>query len=147
MSLGTGIRLADLIAAICFILALRGLTGPKTARYGNLLGAGGMTLAIAITFATNGLTHFLLIVGAMLIGTVIAVPAARLVKMTAMPQMVAAFNGVGGGAAALIALADLPPAPRRRLPSTRSSRSSWAWSSAAYRSPAAASPSRSSKSS
>ncbi|MGD0442084.1 MAG: NAD(P)(+) transhydrogenase (Re/Si-specific) subunit beta, partial [Acidimicrobiales bacterium] len=96
MSLGTGIRLADLIAAICFIFALRGLTGPKTARYGNLLGAGGMALAIAITFATNGLTHFLLIVGAMLIGAVIAVPAARLVKMTAMPQMVAAFNGVGG---------------------------------------------------
>ena len=46
MSLGTGIRLADLIAAICFILALRGLTGPKTARYGNLLGAGGMALAV-----------------------------------------------------------------------------------------------------
>ncbi len=115
MSLGTGIRLADLIAAICFIFALRGLTGPKTARYGNLLGAGGMALAIAITFATNGLTHFLLIVGAMLIGAVIAVPAARLVKMTAMPQMVAAFNGVGGGAAALIALATFLRAPAGSL--------------------------------
>jgi NAD(P) transhydrogenase subunit beta len=100
VSLGTGIRLADLIAAICFILALRGLTGPKTARYGNLLGAGGMALAVSITFATNGLHHFLLIAIAMLVGTAIAVPAARLVKMTAMPQMVAAFNGVGGGAAA-----------------------------------------------
>jgi len=115
VSLGTGIRLADLIAAICFILALRGLTGPKTARYGNLLGAGGMTLAVAITFATNGLTHFLLIVGAMAIGAVIAVPAARLVKMTAMPQMVAAFNGVGGGAAALIALATFLRAPAGSL--------------------------------
>ncbi|MGO8723032.1 MAG: NAD(P)(+) transhydrogenase (Re/Si-specific) subunit beta, partial [Acidimicrobiales bacterium] len=115
MSLGTGIRLADLIAAICFILALKGLTSPKTARYGNLLGAGGMTLAIAITFATNGLTHFLLIAAAMVIGAVVAVPAARLVKMTAMPQMVAAFNGVGGGAAALIALATFLRAPSGSL--------------------------------
>ena len=115
MSLGTGIRLADLVAAICFIFALRGLTGPKTARYGNLLGASGMALAVGITFATHGLTHFLLIVGAMAIGTVVAVPAARLVKMTAMPQMVAAFNGVGGGAAALIALATFLRAPAGSL--------------------------------
>jgi NAD(P) transhydrogenase subunit beta len=115
VSLGTGIRLADLIAAVCFILALKGLTSPKTARYGNLLGAGGMALAIAITFATNGLTHFLLIAGAMVIGAVVAVPAARLVKMTAMPQMVAAFNGVGGGAAALIALATFLRAPAGSL--------------------------------
>ena len=105
MSLGTGIRLADLVAAICFILALKGLTSPKTARYGNLLGAAGMALAVGFTFATQGLTHFGLIAAAMVIGTAVAVPAARLVKMTAMPQMVAAFNGVGGGAAALIALA------------------------------------------
>ena len=115
MSLGTGIRLGDLIAAICFILALRGLTSPKTARRGNLIGAAGMALAIGITFATNGLTHFLLIVAAMAIGAVVAVPAARLVKMTAMPQMVAAFNGVGGGAAALIALATFLRAPSGSL--------------------------------
>jgi len=115
VSLGTGIRLADLVAAICFILALRGLTGPKTARRGNLIGASGMILAIGITFATNGLTHFLLIAGAMLIGVAIAVPAARLVKMTAMPQMVAAFNGVGGGAAALIALATFLRSPTGSL--------------------------------
>jgi NAD(P) transhydrogenase subunit beta len=115
VSLGTGIRLGDLIAAICFILALRGLTSPKTARRGNLIGAAGMALAIGVTFATNGLTHFLLIVAAMAIGAVVAVPAARLVKMTAMPQMVAAFNGVGGGAAALIALATFLRAPRGSL--------------------------------
>jgi NAD(P) transhydrogenase subunit beta len=115
VSLGTGIRLADLIAAICFILALRGLTGPKTARNGNLLGAAGMLLAIGITFATHDLTHFLLITGAMIIGVAVAVPAARLVKMTAMPQMVAAFNGVGGGAAALIALATFLRAPAGTL--------------------------------
>jgi NAD(P) transhydrogenase subunit beta len=115
VSLGTGIRLADLVAAICFIVALKGLCSPKTARYGNLLGAGGMTLAIAITFATNGLTHFLLIAIAMIIGAAVAVPAARLVKMTAMPQMVAAFNGVGGGAAALIALSKFISAPTGSL--------------------------------
>jgi NAD(P) transhydrogenase subunit beta len=115
VSIGSGIRLADLVAAVCFILALRGLTSPKTARRGNLIGAGGMAVAIGITFATNGLTHFLLIVGAMVVGAVVAVPAARLVKMTAMPQMVAAFNGVGGGAAALIALATFLRAPSGSL--------------------------------
>ncbi len=115
MSTGTGIRLGDLVAAICFIVALRGLTSPRTARRGNLIGAAGMALAIGVTFATNGLTHILLIVGAMAIGTIVAVPAARLVKMTAMPQMVAAFNGVGGGAAALIALATFLRAPSGSL--------------------------------
>ena len=106
MSLDTGIRLAYLIAAVCFILALKALSGPKTARAGNLIGAAGMALAIAMTFATPSLSRFGLMVGAMAIGVVIGLPAARLVKMTAMPQMVAAFNGVGGGAAALIALAE-----------------------------------------
>ncbi|MDA8038737.1 MAG: NAD(P)(+) transhydrogenase (Re/Si-specific) subunit beta [Actinomycetota bacterium] len=106
MSLDTGIRLAYLIAAVCFILALKALSGPKTARAGNLIGAAGMALAIGMTFATPSLSRFGLMVGAMAIGVVIGLPAARLVKMTAMPQMVAAFNGVGGGAAALIALAE-----------------------------------------
>ena len=106
MSLETGIRLAYLVAAVCFIVALSALSGPKTARTGNLIGAAGMALAIGMTFATPGLSHFGLMVGAMAIGVVIGFPAARLVKMTAMPQMVAAFNGVGGGAAALIALAE-----------------------------------------
>jgi NAD(P) transhydrogenase subunit beta len=106
MSLGTGIDLAYLVAATCFILALMGLSGPRTARQGNLIGAAGMALAIALTFATPGLTNFPLIVVAMAIGAVIGFPAARLVKMTAMPQMVAAFNGVGGGAAALISLTE-----------------------------------------
>jgi len=115
VSVGTAIRLADLIAAVCFILALRGLTSPRTARRGNLIGAAGMALAVGVTFATPGLTHFPLIVGAMAIGAVVAVPAARLVKMTAMPQMVAAFNGVGGGAAALIALATFLRAPSHSL--------------------------------
>ena len=101
MSLGTGIRVADLVAAIGFILALKGLSGPKTARAGNLVGAAGMILAVGMTFATPNLSRFALMAGAMVIGAVIGFPAARMVKMTAIPQMVAAFNGVGGGAAAL----------------------------------------------
>jgi len=115
MSLETGIRLAYLVAAICFILALRGLTSPKTARTGNLIGAAGMLLAVGMTFATPGLSHFGLMAGAMAIGVVIGLPAARMVKMTAMPQMVAAFNGVGGGAAALIALSEFLRAPSGAL--------------------------------
>ncbi len=115
MSLDTGIRLAYLIAAVCFIVALSGLSGPKTARAGNLIGAAGMAIAIGMTFATPGLSRFGLMAGAMALGAVIGFPAARLVKMTAMPQMVAAFNGVGGGAAALIALATFLKAPASGL--------------------------------
>ena len=63
-----------------------------------------MILAIGATFFRPGLQHILLIVIAMIIGAALAVPAARLVKMTAMPQMVAIFNGVGGGAAALVSV-------------------------------------------
>ncbi len=111
MSLETGIRLVYLIAAVCFIVALSGLSGPKTARLGNLIGAGGMALAIGMTFATPGLSRFALMAGAMVIGVAIGFPAARLVKMTAIPQMVAAFNGVGGGAAALISLATFLKTP------------------------------------
>jgi NAD(P) transhydrogenase subunit beta len=115
VSLDTGIRLAYLVAAVCFILALKGLSGPKTARAGNLVGAAGMAVAIGMTFATPNLGRFGLMVAAMVIGTAIGLPAARLVKMTAIPQMVAAFNGVGGGAAALIAFSDFVKAPRGYL--------------------------------
>ena len=74
MSLDTGIRLVYLIAAICFILALKGLSGPKTARMGNLVGAAGMLLAVGMTFATPGLSRFALMVGAMAIGVVHRLP-------------------------------------------------------------------------
>jgi NAD(P) transhydrogenase subunit beta len=103
VSRGTAIDLCYLVAAISFILALKGLSSPKRARAGNLLAAAGMALAIGATFAEAGLAHIGLIVIAMAVGLAIGVPAARLVKMTAMPQMVALFNGVGGGAVALIA--------------------------------------------
>jgi NAD(P) transhydrogenase subunit beta len=106
VSRGTFIDLCYLIAAIGFILALKGLSSPKRARLGNLVGAAGMLLAIGVTFAQPGLSHLPLIVVAMVVGVAVGVPAARLVKMTAMPQMVAVFNGVGGGAAALVSITE-----------------------------------------
>ncbi len=80
-----------------------GLTGPRTAVRGNAIAAAGMVVAIVATLLTPGLGNWGLIALGLVIGTVIGVPAARRVKMTAMPQMVALFNGVGGGAVALTA--------------------------------------------
>ena len=114
MSRNDAINLAYLVTIVTFILALRFLSSPKRARQGNLLGAAGMALAIAVTLAQKGLGNFVWIGLAMAIGAVIGVVGARSVKMTAMPQMVALFNGVGGGAVALIALAEfhnLTPLP------------------------------------
>ena len=102
----TALHWTYLAAAVCFILALRGLSGPRTARPGNLLGAFGMALALALTLSATHIGNVVWLVVAMAVGVVIGVPAARMVKMTAMPQMVAAFTGVGGGAAALVAIAD-----------------------------------------
>ncbi len=96
-----------LAAGVCFILALKGLSSPKSARQGNLIGSLGALVALVVAFLSADLKHLPLILGAMVIGTVIAVPAARKVKMTQMPQLVALFNGVGGGAAALVALLEL----------------------------------------
>ena len=115
MSRGTAIDLCYLVAAISFILALKGLSSPKRARAGNLLAAAGMALAIGATFAEAGLAHIGLIVIAMAVGLAIGVPAARLVKMTAMPQMVAAFNGVGGGAAAVVSITEFIGADTKAL--------------------------------
>jgi H+-translocating NAD(P) transhydrogenase subunit beta len=119
MTLGTWTDLVDLIAIVGFILALKGLSSPRHARRGNLIGAAAAVLAIGMTFSNPALRHqgfgdlvnhhlnIILIVIAMVIGTAVAVPAARLVKMTAIPQMVAIFNGVGGGAAALVSITEL----------------------------------------
>jgi H+-translocating NAD(P) transhydrogenase subunit beta len=100
-----------LVAIIGFVIALKGLSSPKHARRGNLVGAAAALLAIAITFSAGSVNHSVrnlgLALGAMALGTAVAVPAARMVKMTAMPQMVAVFNGVGGGAAALVSVAEL----------------------------------------
>ena len=95
-----------LVTIVTFILALRFLSSPKRARLGNQLGAAGMALAVAVTLAQDGLENYLWIAIGIAVGAVIGVVGARSVKMTAMPQMVALFNGVGGGAVALIALAE-----------------------------------------
>ncbi|MDQ6751518.1 MAG: NAD(P)(+) transhydrogenase (Re/Si-specific) subunit beta [Actinomycetota bacterium] len=80
-----------------------GLTGPRTAVRGNLIAAAGMALAVVATLLTPNFDDWILVIAGIAIGTAIGIPAARTVKMTAMPQMVALFNGVGGGAVALIA--------------------------------------------
>jgi len=103
--------LAYLVAIIGFILALKGLSSPRYARQGNWLGAAAATLAIGMTFTLPSLRdsgkNLILAIVAMVIGAAVAVPVARFVKMTAMPQLVAIFNGVGGGAAALISIVEL----------------------------------------
>jgi NAD(P) transhydrogenase subunit beta len=100
-------NLLYLITIVAFILALRFLSNPAQARRGNQIGAAGMVLAIVVTWIRIGSTSWWAIALAMLIGGSFGAVAARKVRMTAMPQMVALFNGVGGGAAALIALAEL----------------------------------------
>jgi H+-translocating NAD(P) transhydrogenase subunit beta len=98
---------AYIVAFGLMIYGMSGLTGPRTAVRGNQIAAAGMAVAVIATLLRSGEFHgsstvWLIIVG-LVIGTVVGVPAARNVQMTAMPQMVALFNGVGGGAVALIA--------------------------------------------
>jgi NAD(P) transhydrogenase subunit beta len=106
MSRTDWIYLAYLVTIVCFILALQFLSHPARARNGNLIGAFGMAVAIVATFFTPHLTNYASILIVMAITAPVGAYAARAVKMTAMPEMVALFNGVGGGAAALVALAD-----------------------------------------
>ncbi|MGH3686873.1 MAG: NAD(P)(+) transhydrogenase (Re/Si-specific) subunit beta [Pseudonocardiaceae bacterium] len=91
------------VAFALFIYGLMGLTGPRTAVRGNVIAAAGMAIAVLATLLTPGTSNWVLIVLGVVIGTLLGVPSAKQVKMTAMPQMVALFNGVGGGAVALIA--------------------------------------------
>jgi len=97
-----------LIASVTFILALKFLASPKTARTGNQLGAAGMALVVVWTVVrTPGmLEHWWIVLAAGAVGTVAGVLGARRVPMTAMPQMVAIFNGAGGGAAAVVAVSE-----------------------------------------
>ena len=96
-----------LAAAVFFILALRGLNSPRTARRGNLIGAFGALVAVVTVFLSSRLDNIPWILAAIAVGSAVAAPVARRVKMTQMPQLVALFNGVGGGAAALVALLEL----------------------------------------
>ena len=99
--------LIGLTAGVLFILALKGLSHPKTARRGNLLGALGATVAIVLVFfELEEIENLWWIIGAIAFGLAVGVPAARKVQMTNMPQLVALFNGVGGGAAALVAIVE-----------------------------------------
>jgi NAD(P) transhydrogenase subunit beta len=100
------IGLLYLVTIVCFVVALRFLSSPRHARKGNWVGGAGMVVAIATTLLLEDIGNWSLMVGGMVVGTVVGLVGARTVKMTAMPQMVALFNGVGGGAAALIALAE-----------------------------------------
>src|SRR5690349_2540782 len=95
-----------IIAFTLFIVGLSGLTGPKTAVRGNRIAAVGMAIAVVATLLVDPFNNPILIIAGLVIGTVIGVPAAQKVKMTEMPQLVALFNGVGGGAVALIAWAE-----------------------------------------
>src|SRR5262249_28556863 len=106
MTRSDAIGLAYLLTIIAFILALRFLPAPATAPLGNRIGALGMVIAIVATFARPGIHNYASILIVMALSAPVGAYAARAVKMTAMPQMVALFNGVGGGAAALVALAD-----------------------------------------
>ncbi len=97
-----------LVASVTFIIALKFLASPKTARTGNLLGAAGMALVVAWTFFTSPgmLENWWIVIVGGAVGAVAGFLGAKRVAMTAMPQMVAIFNGAGGGAAAVVAIAE-----------------------------------------
>jgi NAD(P) transhydrogenase subunit beta len=109
--IATWAQIGYLVSAVCFIVALKALSSPKTARTGNGLGAAGAVLAVVITFVAYKPDHLVPILIALAVGTVAGVIGSRRVQMTHMPQLVALFNGVGGGAAALVALMELGKVP------------------------------------
>ncbi len=98
------IDLSYLAAAILFIFALKAMGSPKTARRGNLLGAVGMLVAIVFTLTARGIVSWPWIITGLIVGGVAGASLATTVKMTAMPQMVAMFNGFGGLASALVVM-------------------------------------------
>jgi H+-translocating NAD(P) transhydrogenase subunit beta len=100
------IALSYLVAAICFIVGLKRLSSPATARSGNIIGASGMLLAVIATLLDREIIAFEWIIVGLVVGAVTGTLFARLVKMTAMPQMVALLNGFGGAASALVASAE-----------------------------------------
>ncbi len=104
--MSTLIRLAYLVSITLFILGLKYLSSPRTARRGNLLSMMGMLVAIVITLLDRQIVHYSWIVAGMIVGAAVGVIVGRTVKMTAMPQMVALFNAFGGGASALVVLTE-----------------------------------------
>ncbi len=112
------IYLAYLVSICLFILGLKGLSSPRSARRGNFLSMLGMLIAVAVTLLDRQIISFTWIVVGVVVGGGIGVLAARLVKMTAMPQMVALFNAFGGGASALVVLAQYLNHPNLTASST-----------------------------
>ncbi|MGC2192930.1 MAG: NAD(P)(+) transhydrogenase (Re/Si-specific) subunit beta [Candidatus Dormiibacterota bacterium] len=96
------VALGYLASVVLFVFGIRLLSSPATARNGNRLAAVGMLIALVVTFVGLGALPWFAVLPALVVGAVIGAVAARAVRMTAMPQMVALFNGMGGGAAALI---------------------------------------------
>ena len=101
------IDLVYLFSAICFILALKGLASPQSARNGNILGMIGMLSAIGVTFYSNGFSHHTAVIGAIVLAAVIGAYIAKTIPMTAMPQLVAGFHSFVGLAAVLVAYSAL----------------------------------------
>ncbi|HKJ00460.1 MAG TPA: NAD(P)(+) transhydrogenase (Re/Si-specific) subunit beta [bacterium] len=95
-----------LIASVLFILGTKMLSSPETARRGNYLSAVGMTLAVGVTLFGGEITDFRWIILGMAVGALIGIVASRMVQMTAMPQMVALYNGLGGAASALVGISE-----------------------------------------
>jgi H+-translocating NAD(P) transhydrogenase subunit beta len=101
------IQLFYLVAMALFIFGIKRLSSPATARSGNQLAASGMLLGIVVTLFDREIVTFEFIIAGIVIGGILGVIAARTVKMTAMPEMVAIFNGFGGGASAIVAWGEL----------------------------------------
>ena len=97
--------LAYLVASVCFIMALRGLSSPESARRGNLLGIAGMIIAVATTLAAPDVSSYATIAAAILVGGAVGTVVALRIQMTALPQLIAAFHSLVGLAAVLVAAA------------------------------------------
>ena len=103
----TFINLAYLVASVLFIFGLKGLTHPRTAVRGNLLGALAMLIAVAATLLDRQILSFEMILAGVVVGSLIGAGLALKIQMTAIPQLVALFNGFGGGASVVVAGAAL----------------------------------------
>ena len=103
MTTVTLINIAYLLAAVLFIMGLKRLSSPATARSGNTMGATGMLIAVLATLLNQEILNYSQIAIGIIFGSVLGTILARTIKMTAMPQMVAIFNGLGGAASALVA--------------------------------------------
>ncbi len=105
------VNLAYLLSASLFIFGLKGLSHPRTAVRGNMLGALGMLIAVVVTLLDKRIVDFSVIIAGLILGAIIGTFLALKVEMTAMPQLVAIFNGLGGGASTLVAGSALYESP------------------------------------